>query len=96
MLDLCLCCRQGKQKAEIIRCFDERDATTGACSNDNSLMRLLKDCIQLSSRSRIVNMATAESVSPVSVVAVATRLNPVPAKNTSSSTSGDVGAQRLK
>jgi L-aminoadipate-semialdehyde dehydrogenase len=66
------------------------DAITGVCNNDDFLVRMLKGCIQLSSRPRIVNTVNAVPVGHVSTVAVAASLNPVPAEPTSGG-SDDVG-----
>ncbi|KAI9148079.1 non-ribosomal peptide synthetase [Paramyrothecium foliicola] len=66
------------------------DAATGVCNNDDFLIRMLKGCIQLSSRPHIVNTVNAVPVGHVSRVVVAASLNPVPAESASSS-SGDAG-----
>lgn len=66
------------------------DATTGVVNNDDFLIRMLKGCIQLSSRPHIVNSVNAVPVNHVSVVVVAASLNPVPAE-TANSGSNDVG-----
>lgn len=55
------------------------DAATGVCNNDDFLVRMLKGCIQLSSRPHIINTVNAVPVGHVSTVAVAASLNPVPA-----------------
>ncbi|KAK4069902.1 uncharacterized protein Triagg1_6697 [Trichoderma aggressivum f. europaeum] len=66
------------------------DAATGVVNNDDFLIRMLKGCIQLSSRPHIVNSVNAVPVSHVSTVVVAASLNPVPAE-TANSGSNDVG-----
>ncbi|KAI0867490.1 non-ribosomal peptide synthetase [Hypoxylon argillaceum] len=66
------------------------DAATGVVVDDDFLIRMLKSCVQLSSRPRIINTLNAVPVGHVSVVVVAASLNPVPAETTSSSSS-DVG-----
>ncbi|KAK4079932.1 hypothetical protein Trihar35433_1037 [Trichoderma harzianum] len=66
------------------------DATTGVVNNDDFLIRMLKGCIQLSSRPHIVNSVNAVPVNHVSVVVVAASLNPVPAEPANSG-SNDVG-----
>lgn len=65
------------------------DAATGVVVDDDFLIRMLKSCVQLSSRPRIINTLNAVPVGHVSVVVVAASLNPVPAETTSSSS--DVG-----
>ncbi|KAK0765596.1 hypothetical protein N5P37_001533 [Trichoderma harzianum] len=67
------------------------DATTGVVNNDDFLIRMLKGCIQLSSRPHIVNSVNAVPVNHVSVVVVAASLNPVPAETANNSGSNDVG-----
>ena len=68
------------------------DATTGVCNNDDFLIRMLKGCIQLSSRPHIINTINAVPVGHVSTVVVAASLNPVPAETANSNSgSGDVG-----
>ncbi|KAJ4860461.1 AMP-binding enzyme domain-containing protein [Trichoderma breve] len=66
------------------------DATTGVVNNDDFLIRMLKGCIQLSSRPHIVNSVNAVPVNHVSVVVVAASLNSVPAEPANSG-SNDVG-----
>lgn len=63
------------------------DAASGVCNNDDFLIRMLKGCIQLSSRPHIINTVNAVPVGHVSTVVVAASLNPVPAE-TANSTSG--------
>ncbi|KAK5632643.1 hypothetical protein RRF57_008357 [Xylaria bambusicola] len=67
------------------------DAATGVCNNDDFLIRMLKGCIQLSSRPRIINTVNAVPVGHVSTAVVAASLNPVPAETPSNSSSSDVG-----
>uniref|UniRef100_A0A0D2Y4B3 L-aminoadipate-semialdehyde dehydrogenase n=1 Tax=Fusarium oxysporum (strain Fo5176) TaxID=660025 RepID=A0A0D2Y4B3_FUSOF len=68
------------------------DATTGVCNNDDFLIRMLKGCIQLSSRPYIINTINAVPVGHVSTVAVAASLNPLLAETeNSNSNSNDVG-----
>lgn len=64
------------------------DAHSGVCNTDDFIIRLLKGCIQLSSRPRIINTINAVPVGHVSTVVVAASLNPVPANSTGS---GDAG-----
>ncbi|KAH8175983.1 male sterility protein [Sarocladium implicatum] len=56
------------------------DASSGVCNNDDFLVRMLKGCIQLSSRPRIINTINAVPVDHVSTVVVAASLNPLPAE----------------
>lgn len=65
------------------------DASTGVCNTDDFLIRMLKGCIQLSSRPHIINTVNAVPVGHVSTVVVAASLNPVPAETANSG--GDVG-----
>ncbi|KAM0347177.1 hypothetical protein ACHAPU_005118 [Fusarium lateritium] len=68
------------------------DASSGVCNTDDFLIRMLKGCIQLSSRPHIINTVNAVPVGHVSTVVVAASLNPVPAETANSnSDSGDVG-----
>ncbi|PGG98527.1 L-aminoadipate-semialdehyde dehydrogenase [Helicocarpus griseus UAMH5409] len=54
------------------------DAETGVCNTDDFLIRMLKGCIQLSSRPRIINTVNSVPVKHVARVAVAAALNPLP------------------
>ncbi|KAK9775047.1 putative Alpha-aminoadipate reductase [Seiridium cardinale] len=54
------------------------DMITGVCNTDDFLVRILKGCVQLSSRPRIVNTVNAVPVNHVSRVVVAAALNPIP------------------
>jgi L-2-aminoadipate reductase len=68
------------------------DAATGVCNNDDFLIRMLKGCIQLSSRPHIINTINAVPVGHVSTVVVAASLNPIPAETANSNSgSDDVG-----
>ncbi|RKU41013.1 putative NRPS-like protein biosynthetic cluster [Coniochaeta pulveracea] len=71
------------------------DAATGVCNNDDFLIRMLKGCIQLSSRPHIINTINAVPVGHVSTVVVAASLNPVPAE-TANSNKGDVGVHVIQ
>ena len=53
------------------------DSETGVCNVDDFLIRMLKGCIQLSSRPRIVNTVNAVPVNHVARVVVASALNPL-------------------
>lgn len=55
------------------------DSDTGVCNIDDFLIRMLKGCIQLSSRPRIVNTVNAVPVNHVAKVVVASALNPLAA-----------------
>ncbi|EEH03815.1 L-aminoadipate-semialdehyde dehydrogenase large subunit [Histoplasma capsulatum G186AR] len=54
------------------------DVETGACNTDDFLIRMLKGCIQLSSRPRIINTVNSVPVKHVARVVVAAALNPIP------------------
>jgi len=54
------------------------DWKTGVCNTDDFLIRMLKGCIQLSARPRIVNTVNAVPVNHVARVVVAAALNPLP------------------
>lgn len=54
------------------------DSNTGVCNTDDFLIRMLKGCIQLSSRPRIINTVNSVPVNHVARVAVAAALNPLP------------------
>jgi len=54
------------------------DSATGVCNLDDFLIRMLKGCIQLSTRPRIVNTVNAVPVNHVARVVVASALNPLP------------------
>ena len=53
------------------------DSETGVCNTDDFLIRMLKGCIQLSSRPRIINTVNAVPVNHVARVVVAGALNPI-------------------
>jgi len=54
------------------------DSKTGVCNTDDFLIRMLKGCVQLSSRPHIVNTVNAVPVDRVARIAVAAALNPPP------------------
>ena len=54
------------------------DSETGVCNVDDFLIRMLKGCIQLHSRPRIINPVNAVPVNHVARVVVAATLNPLP------------------
>ncbi|KAF4973586.1 hypothetical protein FZEAL_9287 [Fusarium zealandicum] len=54
------------------------DIETGVCNTDDFLVRMLKGCIQLGVRPRIVNSVNSVPVNHVSRVVVASALNPLP------------------
>jgi L-aminoadipate-semialdehyde dehydrogenase len=53
------------------------DSETGVCNTDDFLVRMLKGCIQLSARPRIVNTVNSVPVNHVARVVVAAALNPI-------------------
>jgi L-aminoadipate-semialdehyde dehydrogenase len=53
------------------------DSGTGVCNTNDFLIRMLKGCIQLSARSRIINTVNAVPVSHVARAVVAAALNPL-------------------
>ncbi|KAI0879843.1 large subunit of L-aminoadipate-semialdehyde dehydrogenase [Annulohypoxylon maeteangense] len=53
------------------------DSQTGVCNVDDFLIRMLKGCIQLSARPRIINTVNAVPVNHVARVVVAAALNPL-------------------
>jgi L-aminoadipate-semialdehyde dehydrogenase len=53
------------------------DSETGVCNTDDFLIRMLKGCIQLSSRPRIINTVNSVPVNHVARVVVAAALNPL-------------------
>ncbi|KAI0895038.1 large subunit of L-aminoadipate-semialdehyde dehydrogenase [Annulohypoxylon nitens] len=53
------------------------DSQTGVCNVDDFLIRMLKGCIQLSARPRIINTVNAVPVNHVARVVVAASLNPL-------------------
>jgi L-aminoadipate-semialdehyde dehydrogenase len=54
------------------------DSETGVCNTDDFLIRMLKGCIQLSARPRIINTVNSVPVNHVARVVVAAALNPLP------------------
>ena len=54
------------------------DSETGICNTDDFLIRMLKGCIQLSARPRIVNTVNSVPVDHVARVVVAAAFNPLP------------------
>lgn len=54
------------------------DSETGVCNTDDFLIRLLKGCIQLGLRPRIVNTVNSAPVNHVARVVAAAALNPLP------------------
>lgn len=54
------------------------DSETGVCNTDDFLIRMLKGCIQLGARPRIVNTVNSVPVNHVARVVVAAALNPLP------------------
>lgn len=71
------------------------DAVSGVCNNDDFLIRMLKGCIQLSSRPHIINTINAVPVGHVSTVVVAASLNPIVSETVNNGDkgtgTGDVG-----
>ncbi|KAK8119233.1 alpha-aminoadipate reductase [Apiospora kogelbergensis] len=63
------------------------DAATGILNQDDFLVRMLKGCVQLSSRPHIVNTVNAVPVGHVARVVVASSLNPVAAEPANSGSS---------
>lgn len=53
------------------------DSETGVCNTDDFLVRMLKGCVQLSSRPRIVNTVNSVPVNHVARIVVAAALNPL-------------------
>ncbi|RKF74366.1 L-2-aminoadipate reductase large subunit [Golovinomyces cichoracearum] len=66
------------------------DKETGVCNTDDFLIRLLKGCIQLSSRPRIFNTVNAIPVNHVALLVTAASLNPLAAPTPSPSSSQPV------
>lgn len=54
------------------------DSETGVCNTDDFLIRMLKGCVQLGVRPRIINTVNAVPVNHVARVVVAATLNPLP------------------
>ncbi|KAI0551905.1 putative aminoadipate protein [Xylaria curta] len=53
------------------------DMLTGVCNTDDFLVRMLKGCVQLAARPRIVNTVNAVPVNHVARLVVASALNPI-------------------
>ena len=70
--------RRGLQGSVIRPGYILGDSETGICNTDDFLIRMLKGCIQLSSRPRIINTVNAVPVNHVARVVVAGALNPIP------------------
>ena len=70
--------RRGLQGSVIRPGYILGDSETGVCNTDDFLIRMLKGCIQLSSRPRIINTVNAVPVNHVARVVVAGALNPIP------------------
>lgn len=70
--------RRGLQGTIIRPGYILGDSETGVCNVDDFLIRMLKGCIQLSSRPHIVNTVNAVPVNHVARVVVAGALNPIP------------------
>lgn len=69
--------RRGLQGSVIRPGYILGDSETGVCNTDDFLIRMLKGCIQLSSRPRIINTVNAVPVNHVARVVVAAALNPL-------------------
>lgn len=70
--------RRGLQGTVIRPGYILGDSETGVSNVDDFLIRMLKGCIQLSSRPRIINTVNAVPVNHVARVVVAGALNPLP------------------
>ena len=70
--------RRGLQGSVIRPGYILGDSDTGVCNTDDFLIRMLKGCIQLSARPRIINTVNAVPVNHVARVVVAGALNPLP------------------
>lgn len=70
--------RRGLQGTIIRPGYILGDSDSGVCNVDDFLIRMLKGCIQLSSRPHIVNTVNAVPVNHVARVVVAGALNPLP------------------
>lgn len=69
--------RRGLQGTIIRPGYILGDSETGVCNVDDFLIRMLKGCIQLSSRPRIINTVNAVPVNHVARVVAAGALNPL-------------------
>ncbi|KAI8957193.1 large subunit of L-aminoadipate-semialdehyde dehydrogenase [Daldinia sp. FL1419] len=70
--------RRGLQGSVIRPGYILGDCQTGVCNVDDFLIRMLKGCIQLVARPRIINTVNAVPVNHVARVVVAAALNPLP------------------
>ncbi|KAI1659418.1 large subunit of L-aminoadipate-semialdehyde dehydrogenase [Daldinia decipiens] len=70
--------RRGLQGSVIRPGYILGDYQTGVCNVDDFLIRMLKGCIQLVARPRIINTVNAVPVNHVARVVVAAALNPLP------------------
>ncbi|KAI0122333.1 large subunit of L-aminoadipate-semialdehyde dehydrogenase [Daldinia grandis] len=70
--------RRGLQGSVIRPGYILGDYQTGVCNVDDFLIRMLKGCIQLAARPRIINTVNAVPVNHVARVVVAAALNPLP------------------
>ncbi|KAI2777886.1 large subunit of L-aminoadipate-semialdehyde dehydrogenase [Daldinia loculata] len=70
--------RRGLQGSVIRPGYILGDYQTGVCNVDDFLIRMLKGCIQLEARPRIINTVNAVPVNHVARVVVAAALNPLP------------------
>ncbi|KAI1454653.1 large subunit of L-aminoadipate-semialdehyde dehydrogenase [Annulohypoxylon moriforme] len=69
--------RRGLQGSVVRPGYVLGDSQTGVCNVDDFLIRMLKGCIQLSARPRIINTVNAVPVNHVARVVVAAALNPL-------------------
>ncbi|KAI0380887.1 large subunit of L-aminoadipate-semialdehyde dehydrogenase [Hypomontagnella monticulosa] len=69
--------RRGLQGSVIRAGYVLGDSQTGVCNVDDFLIRMLKGCVQLAARPRIVNTVNAVPVNHVARVVVAAALNPL-------------------
>ncbi|KAI1100056.1 large subunit of L-aminoadipate-semialdehyde dehydrogenase [Jackrogersella minutella] len=69
--------RRGLQGSVIRPGYVLGDSQTGVCNVDDFLIRMLKGCIQLAARPRIINTVNAVPVNHVARVVVAAALNPL-------------------
>ncbi|OTA65923.1 large subunit of L-aminoadipate-semialdehyde dehydrogenase [Hypoxylon sp. EC38] len=70
--------RRGLQGSVVRPGYVLGDSQTGVCNVDDFLIRMLKGCIQLAARPRIINTVNAVPVNHVARVVVAAALNPLP------------------
>ncbi|KAI1136316.1 large subunit of L-aminoadipate-semialdehyde dehydrogenase [Hypoxylon sp. FL0543] len=69
--------RRGLQGSVVRPGYVLGDSQTGVCNVDDFLIRMLKGCIQLAARPRIINTVNAVPVNHVARVVVAAALNPL-------------------